>query len=328
MRIILPILLCVGLAGTVAGQKLVPRGGQPTRTRPRAEVSLAKAVARITARVEGFADPLNGTGFIVGIVDSRLPENRVFSYLVTNRHIAAAMFSDASGNVVSHHIREMKAIVNLKTVVNGSKAHEIDLPPQGQFRWQFPENPSIDLAAIPIKVDDSFDIEQIGVSLFMTEDRFQKLGITPGDKVMTCGYFVHYAGAHQFQPIVREGSLAMVPDDVMNVPIGGQAKVYLADLHIIPGNSGSPLFLAPAFTLGGMVYSKNGIPYGLLGVVSGYMWEDDKLTLHAATDYEGIVHANSGIAIIVPVDQVKDLIDHPEFKRQRDLAVQRLNGTN
>jgi hypothetical protein len=58
------------------------------------------------------------------------------------------------------------------------------------------------------------------------------------------------------------------------------------------------------------------------------MWEDDNLTLHAATDYEGTIHANSGIAMIVPVDQVKDLIDLPEFKRQRDLAVQQLNGTN
>jgi hypothetical protein len=111
----------------------------------------------------------------------------------------------------------------------------------------------------------------------------------------------------------------MVPDDVMPAPIGGQAKVYLADLHIIPGNSGSPLFLAPSMTLGGYVTDSNGgSPYGLLGVVSGYMWEDDQLTLRAATDYEATIHANSGIAMIVPVEQLKDLLYRSDFQTIRD----------
>lgn len=36
------------------------------------------------------------------------------------------------------------------------------------------------------------------------------------------------------------------------------------------------------------------------------MWEDEKLTLRAATDYAGTIHANSGIAMIVPAEQLKD----------------------
>jgi hypothetical protein len=92
---------------------------------------------------------------------------------------------------------------------------------------------------------------------------------------------------------------------------------------VIPGNSGSPLFLAPLFTLGGMVTdSKGGIPYGLIGAVSGYMWEDDKLTLRAATDYEGTIHANSGIAMIVPIDQLKDLLYSSQLKHDRDVALE------
>lgn len=98
--------------------------------------------------------------------------------------------------------------------------------------------------------------------------------------------------------------------------------MYLADLHIIPGNSGSPLFLAPPSTLGGLVVGGKGeLPYGLLGIVSGYMWEDDQLTLRAATDYEGTIHANSGIAMIVPVEQLKDLLYSPMLQRDRDIAV-------
>ncbi len=291
-------------------------------TSPRVETTLSKAVVRITGTAEGLDGVLNGTGFIVSIPQPQLPGNLGIPYLVTNRHVAAAITPDASGNPVRHRILRMQAILNLKTAVNGTKVHEVPLPPDGTLHWHFPVDASIDLAVIPFALDNTYDVVQLSPGLFFTEDLWENLRIVPGDKVMTCGYFVHYAGAHQFQPIVREGSLAMVPDDSMSVPIGGTAKVYLADLHIIPGNSGSPLFLAPSFTLGGIVSdSKGGSPYGLLGIVSGYMWEDDKLTLHAATDYEGTIHANSGIAIVVPVEQLKALLDSSELQHERDIAV-------
>ena len=67
--------------------------------------------------------------------------------------------------------------------------------------------------------------------------------------------------------------------------------------------------------------SNGGLPYGLLGIVSGYMWEDNTLTLHAATDYEGTIHANSGIAIVVPAEQLRALLESPELQRERDTAV-------
>jgi hypothetical protein len=40
---------------------------------------------------------------------------------------------------------------------------------------------------------------------------------------------------------------------------------------------------------------------------------------------ESTIHVNSGIVMIVPVEQVKPLLDNPEFKRQRDKAVLQLN---
>lgn len=294
----------------------------PTNNPPRAETTLAKTVVRITAKAEGVDGTLNATGFIVSVVDSRLPNGWRFPYLVTNRHVAEAIMPDASGRPTKHKILEMNAVVNLKQPIDGTRAHEIPLPPATQQQWWFPDDSAIDLAITPITLSDNYDLVELNLGFFFTQDIWQKYQIVPGDKVLTCGYFLHYSGAHQFQPIIREGSLAMVPDDAINVPIGGAAKVYLADLHIIPGNSGSPLFLAPVLTLGGFVSDgKGGVPYGLIGVVSGYMWEDDKLTLRTATDYEATIHANSGIAMIVPVDQLKELLNRKELIRQRDTAV-------
>jgi hypothetical protein len=290
---------------------------------PRFEDTLSKTVVKITAQAEGVDGTVNGTGFLVEVPETRLPGEKVVVYLVTNRHVAMAMIPDATGRDVAHRITKMNAVLNLKVPVDGNKAKLIPLPPESPLQWHFPADSSIDLAVIGFHIEDGYDVVRIPVSLFFTQDVWKTYRIGSGDKVLTCGYFVHYAGAHRFQPIIREGSLAMVPDDVMPVPIGGSANIYLADLHIIPGNSGSPLFLAPSFTLGGYVTdSKGGVPYGLIGVVSGYMWEDSQLTLHAATDYEATIHANSGIAMVVPIDQLKELLFSPELQRERDAVLE------
>jgi hypothetical protein len=318
IRILLVLVLALSFGKFSLGQA----AQSAPAPQPRFADTLSKAVVRITSQAAGLNGELNGTGFLIEVPETRLEGNKVIVYLVTNRHVAKAMTPDASGHNVAHQITKMDAVVNLKTAVNGNKAKTIPLPPEGPFQWRFPVDSSIDLAVIPFAMNEDYDAVRIPVSMFFTTDIWEKYRIGPGDKVLTCGYFLHYAGAHRFQPIIREGSLAMVPDDVMDATIG-KAKVYLADLHIIPGNSGSPLFLAPTFTLGGMVTdAKGGIPYGLIGLVSGYMWEDNQLTLHAATDYAGTIHANSGIAMIVPVDQLKDLLYSPELQHDRDLALE------
>jgi hypothetical protein len=320
-KLLLAVTMILSVGYSVLQQVSAQTPQPQPAVQPRAEDILSKTVVRITGQAEGIDGDLNGTGFLVEVPETRLPGNKVIVYLVTNRHVAKAMTPTphSAGRNVPHRVTKMEAVVNLKAPVAGNKAKLIPLPPENPFQWHFPGDSSIDLAVIAFPMSDEYDAMRIPVSLFFAQDVWKTFRIGPGDKVLTCGYFVHYAGAHQFQPIIREGSLAMVPDDVMPVPIGGSAKIYLADLHIVPGNSGSPLFLAPGFTLGGQVTdAKGGIPYGLIGVVSGYMWEDNQLTLHAATDYEATIHANSGIATVVPIDQLKELLFSQEVQGERD----------
>jgi hypothetical protein len=316
MRLTMFVLLAFLVTVTLS------QGQAPATTstpQPRFEDTLSKTVVHITSTAEGISGQLNATGFLVGVPDTRLPQaNAVFTYLVTNRHVAQAIVPDANGKPTRHKILTMEATVNLKEAVDGSRVHTIFLPPADEA-WFFPADAAIDLAVIPIPLDNAYDVVELTPDNFLTPDKWASLRVGPGDKLLTCGYFLHFAGAHEFQPIIREGSLAMVPDDKMPVSIGGSAIVYLADIHIIPGNSGSPIFLAPAFTLGGFVTDgKGGIPYGALGIVSAYMWEDNELTLRAATDYEGTIHANSGIAMIVPISQLKDLLYSPRLQQMRD----------
>jgi phage tail protein X len=158
---------------------------------------------------------------------------------------------------------------------------------------------------------------------FLTPDLWKQFAVTPGDKLLTVGFFRLYPGKHQFQPMIREGTLAMVPDDKMPSTVCDfPTKVYLADVHVIPGNSGSPMFLGPRAFLGGMLTPPNGsAPFVLLGVVSGYLYEDSDLTLRTTTDYAAVLHANSGIAIVVPAEELYTLLASPELQQLRDRAV-------
>jgi len=109
----------------------------------------------------------------------------------------------------------------------------------------------------------------------------------------------------------------MLPDAPMQTTTCKPGNVYLADLHIIPGNSGSPIFVMPVRSGGGAALSGERNTFGLLGVISGYMVEDSSLTLHASTTWSGTVRGNSGIAMVVPAEELKALLLSPEVQRQR-----------
>lgn len=308
----------------VASGQQSPSPQQAARVEP--EVLLAKTVARIRFQIAGELEPYSGTGFIVAVPDTRLPADKQFSYLVTNRHVAEATFKDTSGQCKKHQITAMDVTLNLKTPVNGDT---IGTAPLGDSpSWFFPADPGVDLAVLPLSSElDKYDYATISPPAFVTADVSQKLGLTLGDKLLTPGFFRLYPGKHHFQPILRQGILAMIPDDAMPATLcDAPAKVYLADMHIIAGNSGSPVFLGLRGSLGGLVQpSDGGVPHVLLGVVSGYMYEDTDLTLRVATDYEGILHANSGVAMVVPAEQLKELLFSPALQSLRDRSVAAFN---
>jgi hypothetical protein len=170
-----------------------------------------------------------------------------------------------------------------------------------------------------------YDFQRLSIEQLLSAETIEKDHIVPGDRLLTVGYFFLYAGLHEIQPILREGVLAMLPDGPMTATTCKSGSVYLADVHVTPGNSGSPIFIIPALGLGASVFM-SGVPsaFGLLGVVSGYMQETSNLTLRASTTWEASVQANSGVSVVVPAQQLKDLLESPELRALRDEAVRPL----
>jgi hypothetical protein len=169
---------------------------------------------------------------------------------------------------------------------------------------------SVDLAAMPVKLPDSALITLITVSDFATRDYLHNHRIAEGSPILLAGYFYQFPGERRFEPIIRQGVLAMIPDEPMITTTGKPGTMYLGEVHIFGGNSGSPVMVSPDWLgVGG---------YHLLGVVSGYYFENEDFSLEIATTVKGIEHANSGITMIVPVDLLKSLLDAPRLREARD----------
>lgn len=112
----------------------------------------------------------------------------------------------------------------------------------------------------------------------------------------------------------------MLPDENLDTTLHKPGRIYLADLHAFHGNSGSPVLVNVGNSAhhGGFVL---GDKYLLLGLISGYFPESAGYSVPAATVLTGEVHDNSGIATIVPAEEISKLLNSTELQAQRDREV-------
>jgi len=286
-----------------------------TATVPQTTV-LKKTVAFITLDCEDGDKhiQLKGTGFFISIPDSRLGQNGSFVYLVTNRHMVEPEEEHRKLRVTKRTIR-----LNLKKQGAGFNSLDGDIPLG--VRWFFPKDSSVDLAVLPMAPDfNIFDYQAFPISLFATKDIVESKVIAEGDPVLFCGFFYQYPGQKKMQPIIRQGILAMMPDENLTTTLGKPGRIYLTEAHVFGGNSGSPMFVNILGLRNGAL-DVGGFSYRLLGVVSGYYPETEDLRLEEARTLSGRIEANSGISMVVPVDELKTLLDLPELKDQRETEI-------
>ena len=177
---------------------------------------------------------------------------------------------------------------------------------------------------MPILPDQSrFDFLTFPIGLFATSDVVQSQSIVEGDRILFSGYFYQFPGEKKFEPIVREGTLAMLPDENLDTTLKKPGKLYLGDLHVFGGNSGSPVFVDTGGFRSGVALM--GQDYRFLGIVSGFYHEDSNLKLTIAATYKGTLEQNSGIAMIVPADELLAILNSPPLQAIRDDDIARRN---
>lgn len=260
---------------------------------------------------------VKGTGFFVGYHDPRLPEGRSwFVYLVTNKHVAQCW--DDTGHAMRVH--NISVFFNLNKEENGSFVKEVVLNSNGNVAWTFSEDDSVDLAVLPMVPNRQIvDVLYIGMEEFATTDVLEQNHIAEGEPIFFAGFFYQFPGTKKISPIIRQGIIAMMPDE--KIPfVTSPERLYLADVHAFGGNSGAPAFVNLSGLRNGSLAL--GPPeYRLVGVVNGLMTEDENFNLKLTTTLKGKLAANSGVSTIVPADDLKALINGPALQAFRDRVV-------
>jgi hypothetical protein len=278
-----------------------------------------KTVTFITIECRNNNDPQNiryghATGFFVSYPDPRLGPNRQFTYLVTNRHVA--MCWDENRNP-----QEVICLCLQFNLKDGSTT-KMEIP--GGVQWILPADDSVDLALVPVGLDlATQDILNVPVADLATANVIASQGVIEGSKLLVTGYFYQLEGAPKMDPIIREGEVALMPDQDLPTTTGKPGKLYLGEVHIFGGNSGSPVFVDLAGMHNGAL--RLGYDYKLFGVISGYYYEDQEFNLQVASSIKGLTLGNSGIAMIVPASAIRDLLEDPRVKAIRDAVVAQLN---
>jgi hypothetical protein len=276
-----------------------------------------KTIAIIYTTCEGDSQTYEGTGFFVMKEDPRLGGDKGFGYLVTNRHVVLPHIE------IGQPCKVATQFVRLNSRTPDPKTGGRNAVFKVDSQWIYPEDNNVDLAVIPFVPDQTkYDVQAFPVSRFATKDVMEKENVAEGDPVLYTGFFYQFPGSLEIEPIIRQGIIAMIPNEPIPTTLGGSGKGYLADAHVYSGNSGSPMFVNVGGARNG--YLMAGTRYLFLGVVSGLEPEETSGELRPVTTYSDQVKSNSGVSFIVPADLVADLLNCPALSSQRDEAIKRM----
>jgi hypothetical protein len=97
--------------------------------------------------------------------------------------------------------------------------------------------------------------------------------------------------------------------------VGMPMKLYLADIRVFGGNSGSPAFINEGGYHNGNFIGQD--KYRLVGIVNGFISEDERFNLKLAATV-GTADENGRVATMVPVDELSALLHGRKLQAFRD----------
>jgi hypothetical protein len=239
------------------------------------------------------AHAAGGTGFLITVplagVDYSL------RYIVTNSHVAA----------------------NGRAIRVNTHDDNHDVVPIHQADW-IHHPAGDDLALAPIALSpDRHRYKALPTSYFLTRHEMIDLNVGPGDDVYFMGRFIAHDGRQRNQPVVRFGTIAMMPGEpVYQKQRAFHQESFLVEARSLSGFSGSPvmLYIPPLsnrFIGGRHAGAPEGCAMSTTTALLGVDWGTMRLGDEALT--------TTGIMAVVPVWKLEELLEGDEAQQtQRD----------
>ena len=263
---------------------------------------ITKCTIFVGQTVKGKFKPL-GTAFFVGYPI----RDGACQYLVTAQHLIAT-----------------KSDLQLRINLRNGHSQIFDIPSD---KWIFHPDVArtVDVAVLRTAVSMLiYDIAQVRLQREMaTDEVLTRWDIGIGDEVFFPGLFVHHSGQGQNLPIIRTGTIAAMRDEPIETG-AGSISAYLVEARSIGGHSGSPVFVKMLAPRAYQKTSPRPLPlagerqdYYLLGLIRGHLRAKDSGE-YATTDHpKEDLWVNSGIATVIPAQDIWDTLSQPELEEER-----------
>lgn len=250
----------------------------------------------------GAGPKVVGTFFLIGLP---LSHGRVAIYAVTAAHVLDGV-----------RRKSMDGFVYLRL---NRKTYGVGWLRTSMLGWVQHDDPHVDIAVSPMIIPTSYDVRTWDIAAVADFALIEREAVGPGDEVFFIGLYHKHHGDLRNIPIVRLGSIAAMP--VEPVPTeSGPAVVYLIEARSIGGLSGSPVFLHLSYPRRDPIELRFGSAFRLLGLIRGHFPvtpRDLDQSDDIGPDGLGEEVANSGIALVTPVQALLDVLEYPKIKDGR-----------
>lgn len=175
-----------------------------------------------------------------------------------------------------------------------------------------PSDDTIDVAIREMGIPNDADHLVIPFSMCASDKTFDENEVDLGDEIFVSGLFRHHFGKSRNIPIVRTGNLAALSEERIETEGFGEIDAFLIEARSIGGLSGSPVFLNLGVTrqIGGVIKHTTGTGpiFFLLGLIHGHFDSPGGQLDAAEEDSSTNEKVNAGIAIVVPIEKVREVI--------------------
>lgn len=258
---------------------------------------------------------LCGTGVVVSVQET---PQAAYHYLVTDKHV----LSDIEGK---------SQVIRANSATGGAAL----ISYSGNW-WTHPAGEFVDVAVCPFDAR-GIDVAPFPAQSFLTDQTIYDFYVGPGDEVSIIGLFTKLTGESKNIPVVRRGTVAMLPDQkIPSVKMGNcvdDMDGYLIEVRSVGGLSGSPAYVRAPVGVDYSVHNRSNVfrkakvhfqgDYFLLGLCQSH-WEipageRNRIDLPSATkDGQKKPDAiNLGIAIVTPAKKILEVLNHPELVAMR-----------
>jgi hypothetical protein len=264
-----------------------------------------------------------GTAFFVKVPLNEQAEQR---YVVTARHVVEG--ARAAGSMY----------LRLNVVSGGFE--DVSVDPDA---WLISSVNDVAVARFDLS-RDKYVFTAYPIRWFLTGDEAESREVGHGDDLFFVGLFTQHPGRTSAEPIVRFGNIALMPGEPVKMrdPSGtvSELRAYLAETRSWGGNSGSPCFIyfpshryggvwmQPIETPGGVmtdeIYAEATMPR-LLGLVAGHFNVRQDIAFAYDETSEDLA-VNSGMAIVVPTEELIDLLMDESLMEERRMTADELRN--